>query len=98
VRTLGQVSNRNGIGARVSIALPDGRRLTRFVKTGSSYCSQSELIVTFGLEKIADPVTVEVTWPSGRTDTVPNVAVNTLVTVQEGAGGVASAPLRVTVP
>jgi hypothetical protein len=84
VQTLGTVSNRDGIGARVSIA-PGGRRQWAVVKTGSSYCSQSETPVTLGLGEATGPVRVEVRWPSGRVDAVDARADETLI-VREGSG------------
>jgi hypothetical protein len=66
-RLTGTKSNRDAIGAVVRVFTPDGQQ-TRMVKTGSSYLSQSELCLTYGLGKrtVADRVVVE--WPSGRTD------------------------------
>ncbi len=63
----GVKSNRDAIGSVVRVFTPDGAQL-RMVKTGSSYLSQSELAVTFGLgrRESADRVVIE--WPSGRTD------------------------------
>ena len=48
VRVHGVTSNRDGIGARVRV-FAGTDRLSRAVKTGSSYLSQSELPLTFGL-------------------------------------------------
>src|SRR6185436_15556210 len=59
VRTVGTTSNRDGIGARVTVTA-GGRRQWAVVKTGSSYCSQSELPLTFGLGPAAVPAKVEV--------------------------------------
>jgi enediyne biosynthesis protein E4 len=84
VRTVGTVSNRDGIGARVAVT-SGGRRQWAMVKTGSSYCSQSELPLTFGLGDAAAPVRVEVRWPSGRVDAV-DARANETVTVREGEG------------
>ncbi len=63
----GTKSNRDGIGATVRLFTPDGIQ-SRVVKTGSSYLSQSELALTFGLGKreLADRIVIE--WPSGRTE------------------------------
>jgi hypothetical protein len=63
----GTKSNRDAIGAVVRLFTADAFQM-RMVKTGSSYLSQSELAVTFGLgrRELADRVIVE--WPSGRTD------------------------------
>ena len=49
VRTVGTVSNRDGIGARVTVPRRADAEQWAVVKTGSSYCSQSEMPVTFGL-------------------------------------------------
>ena len=50
LRLIGTKSNRDAIGAVVRLSTPDGTQ-SRMVKTGSSYLSQSELTVTFGLGK-----------------------------------------------
>jgi hypothetical protein len=63
----GTKSNRDAIGAVVRVFTPDGQQM-RMVKTGSSYLSQSELALVFGVgtRNTVDRVVVE--WPSGRTD------------------------------
>jgi hypothetical protein len=63
------------------------------VKSGSSYCSQSELPLTFGLGKADKVSSVEVTWPSGRSDVVPDVNANQFITIQEGKGMIAAQPI-----
>ena len=70
-RLQGTKSNRDGIGAIVRVTTPDGTQ-SRMVKTGSSYLSQSELAVTFGLGRRdkADRVVIE--WPSGQTQEFRN--------------------------
>jgi hypothetical protein len=92
VKTVGSKSNRDGIGARVTVTPAGGAQRSAYVKSGSSYCSQSELPVTFGLGASAK-ADVEVHWPSGRVDRVAGVAANTMVTVQEEKGAVATVPL-----
>ena len=47
VKTIGTKSNRDGIGAQVTITLPDGTKQWRLVHTGSSYCSQSDTALDF---------------------------------------------------
>jgi hypothetical protein len=86
VRTVGTRSNRDGIGARVTVTLPDGRKPWAVVKTGSSYLSQSELPLTFGLGSHAKATHVEVAWPSGTTDVLTGVAANQAITIEEGKG------------
>jgi enediyne biosynthesis protein E4 len=95
VKTVGSRSNRDGIGARVTLKTAAGANLTSAVKTGSSYCSQSELPLTFGLGK-SDPakgMTLEILWPSGQKDIIPDVKPNQSITVQEGKGITAAAPI-----
>lgn len=70
----GTKSNRDGIGAVVRLTTPEGTQ-SRMVKTGSSYLSQSEPALTFGLahRDKADRIVVE--WPSGRTQDFRDVGV-----------------------
>jgi hypothetical protein len=93
VRTRGTRSNRDGIGARVTVTTPDGRRTWGLVKTGSSYCSQSELALTFGLGAQHRATRVEVAWPSGQIDVLNDLEADRLVTLEEG-GGISSDPRR----
>jgi enediyne biosynthesis protein E4 len=71
-RLQGTKSNRDGIGAMVRVATPDGTQ-SRMVKTGSSYLSQSELAVTFGLARRARADRVVIEWPSGLVQEFRNV-------------------------
>ena len=91
VRTEGTVSNRDGIGARVEVTV-DGRPLWQIVKTGSSYASQSELPVTFGLGTFIAVDALTVTWPSGSVDRVTDLEANHEVTIREGEGAVTIQP------
>lgn len=93
VRTIGSVSNRDGIGARVTVTLESGKKLWGLVKTGSSYCSQSELPLTFGLGGTASVAEIEVRWPSGRVEKIPQVHTDRSISVQEGKGLVSTSPL-----
>ncbi|PYQ24529.1 MAG: hypothetical protein DMF81_05125 [Acidobacteria bacterium] len=86
VRTVGTRSNRDGIGARVTVTPQGGARQWSLVKTGSSYCSQSELTLTFGLGPAARPARVEVAWPSGARDVVPSAPPDHMITIEEGRG------------
>ena len=69
---VGTKSNRDGIGAIVRIFTQDGTQ-SRMVKSGSSYLSQSELTVTFGLGKRDAVDRAVIDWPSGRTEEFKNV-------------------------
>ena len=92
VRTVGTASNRDGIGARVEITADGATRWQR-VKTGSSYLSQSELPLTFGLDAATTASAVRVLWPSGQVDTVGAMDAGQTITVTEGAGITGAAPI-----
>jgi hypothetical protein len=95
IKTVGTRSNRDGIGAKVTVKTNTGRRLFAMVKTGSSYLSQSELPLTFGLGKpeAGKTVSVEIVWPSGQKDTIPDVKPNQFITVKEGKGTISAQPI-----
>jgi enediyne biosynthesis protein E4 len=88
VRLVGTKSNRDAIGAKVVLKTNKGLRQFAMVKTGSSYLSQSELPLTFGLgkpeaNKIAS---LEIAWPSARKESIPNLQPNQFIIVTEGKG------------
>ena len=70
--------------------------MTRMVKGGSSYLSQSELPVTFGLGKpgSAKSLRLQIIWPSGRKDSIADVKPNQFLSIQEGKGIVTATPIR----
>ncbi len=98
IRTRGVKSNRDGIGAVVRIESAGGKQWNT-VHSGSSYCSQSDLALTFGLGKDPTVSTIEVEWPSGQKDRITNVAANQFLVVEEGKGIVSkAAPAKGTHP
>lgn len=81
----GRESNRNGIGARVTVRV--GRRArTQCVKSGSSYLSESDRRLTFGLGRAAAVDAIEILWPSGSVQTLGRTAGNQVIRVKEGNG------------
>jgi len=70
VRLRGARSNREGLGAEVTVALPDGRRILKQLDGKSGYLSQSDLPLYFGLADADHADRIEVRWPSGRTQMV----------------------------
>jgi len=82
---VGTKSNRDAIGAVVQI-FHGGSSQSRMVKSGSSYLSQSELPVTFGVAKRDIVERVVIAWPSGRTDEFKNVATGKSYECIEGQG------------
>jgi enediyne biosynthesis protein E4 len=93
IKTVGTVSNRDGIGAKITLKLPNQAKLWGMVKSGSSYCSQSELPLTFGLGKADKVASIEIVWPSGRVENIQEVSANQTLTVQEGKGIAATQPI-----
>jgi hypothetical protein len=82
---VGTKSNRDAIGAEVRIEC--GRiHQSRMVKSGSSYLSQSELPVTFGLGKRDQIDRVVIQWPSGRSEEYKNLAAGKGYHCLEGKG------------
>lgn len=88
-RCVGTKSNRDGIGAVVKIFY-NGQEQSRMVKSGSSYCSQSELPVTFGTARHDAVERAVVQWPSGRTEEFKSLATGKSYTCVEGKGVSAS--------
>ena len=84
-RLIGTASNRDAIGASVRI-FHDGTSQTRVVRSGSSYLSQSELPVTFGIGRRDRVDRVVVTWPNGRVEEFANVAAGRGYDCVEGKG------------
>ena len=82
---IGTQSNRDAIGATVRI-FHGGVTQTRVVKSGSSYLSQSELPVTFGVGKRDRIDKVVATWPNGRTEESTNVLAGRTYNWTEGKG------------
>jgi enediyne biosynthesis protein E4 len=84
-RLVGTKSNRDAIGALVRVFV-GGITQSRMVKGGSSYLSQSELPLTFGLEKRDRIDRVVIDWPSGRTEEYKNLAASRCYECTEGKG------------
>ena len=91
VRLVGTQSNRDGVGARLRLTTGT-RTQIREVKAGSSYLGQNDLRQHFGLGTNQRVDRLEVQWPSGRSDVVPNVSANQIITIREGDGIVRASP------
>jgi enediyne biosynthesis protein E4 len=87
----GTRSNRSAIGARVSVNA-GGLLQVDEVRSGSSYASQSDFRLHFGLGEAAAAESVTVRWPSGQSEEFAGVAANQLVTIREGEGIVKRSP------
>jgi hypothetical protein len=83
VGLVGTKSNRDAIGTVVRLFTPDGMQM-RMVRSGSSYLSQSELPLTFGLGGRDRAERVVVEWPSGSTEEFQNIAAGVYECVEGG--------------
>ena len=91
VKLVGTKSNRDGIGSIVRVTSSKDQQW-QMLRSGSSYLSQSELVLTFGLGKESKADSLEVQWPSGQVDKLSNISAGQTVTIQEGKGVMASRP------
>jgi hypothetical protein len=85
LRLNGTKSNRSALGAVVRIESPSGKQWNT-VHSGSSYCSQSDLALTFGLAHDKTVSSIDVTWPSGTHQQFRNVPADQFLTVDESRG------------
>jgi hypothetical protein len=91
IRTVGTKSNRDGIGARVTIVAGQRRQIQE-VRSGGSYLSQNDLRVHFGLGSATKVDRIEVRWPSGTVDKIEDASADRFLTVEEGRGIVQEPP------
>ncbi len=85
VRAVGSISNRDGIGARLTLS-GGGRVLVREVRAGSSYLGQNDLRVHFGIGAARMADRLEIRWPGGVIDVIEDIESNHILTVVEGEG------------
>jgi hypothetical protein len=85
LKLVGTKSNRDAIGARVTVAAGDLTQM-REVTAGSGYASQSMLPVHFGLDRATKIGSIDVRWPSGTVDRITDVPPNKVYSLVEGDG------------
>ncbi|NIV70729.1 MAG: CRTAC1 family protein [Phycisphaerae bacterium] len=81
----GTKSNRDGIGAKVKVYVSNSVQY-KLLKAGNSYCSQSELVLTFGLGEAKQADLVEVIWPSDHRESIRNLKSGKTYLLVEGQG------------
>ena len=79
----GHKSNRDAIGAKVKVTTPSGRTLFNHVTGSVGFLSTSDLRVHFGLGSETSAATIEIQWPSGAVQTLPKVAADQILSVEE---------------
>ncbi|PYX83809.1 MAG: CRTAC1 family protein [Acidobacteria bacterium] len=93
IKLVGTKSNHDGIGSVVRVA-SGGDKQWQMLKSGSSYLSQSELVLTFGLGGKIKADSAEIQWPSGQVDKLSDVPSGQTLTIQEGRGVISSRAYR----
>jgi hypothetical protein len=83
VNTIGTASNRDGIGANLTLTTASGLKQYAIVTTGGSYLSASDKRVHFGLGQDKSVKLLQVQWPSGKAQRLENVPADQIVTVTE---------------
>jgi hypothetical protein len=81
----GTKSNRLALNARVKVTA-GGVTQTDEIHSGGSYLSQNDLRLHFGLGTATKIDTIEIHWPSGRAETLSNLAVDRFYSLLEGKG------------
>ena len=89
IKLVGTKSNRDGIGA-IARLTAGGVTQTQMLRSGSSYLSASELILTFGLGQNSQADSLEIRWPSGQIDKLSNIPAGQTITITESKGQTAS--------
>lgn len=92
IKLVGTKSNRDGIGSDVRVTAGSDVQ-TKTLRSGSSYLSSSELVLTFGLASHTQADTIEIRWPSGQVDNLKNIAADQIITAKEKEGIAAAKPL-----
>ena len=85
VKCIGSQSNRSAIGARVRVVTGRHSQMNE-VMSGSSYLSQNDLRLHFGLGQAKQADLVEVRWPSGLLESFKNIEANHFLVLREGHG------------
>ncbi|MBV9690120.1 MAG: CRTAC1 family protein [Ktedonobacteraceae bacterium] len=78
-------SNRDAIGARVTLTAGD-RRWVKWVDPGSGYSSQSDRRLRFGLGKLTEIDDIEIRWPDGHIEHQPHLQIDRYHTLKQGEG------------
>ena len=93
IHLIGTKSNRDAIGARVTVET-DQTRATRVLMAGSGFLSQHSKELLFGLGKSQRITKVTIAWPSGLVQTLPALPLNHRVWIQEGSDALRTEPFR----
>jgi hypothetical protein len=93
IKTIGDRSNRNGIGSRIKVVSGDLTQIDE-VRSGASYISHNDLRLHFGLERRTKIDLIEIRWPSGAVTRIEGAPANRILTVKEGKGIIQQTELK----
>jgi enediyne biosynthesis protein E4 len=97
IKTVGTKSNRDGIGARVTVKVGK-RTLVDEVRSGSSYNSSSDMRLHFGLGSTTQVDLVQVRWPTGLTEEFASLKLDSINVITEGKGRPAEVAVKSAKP
>ncbi len=96
-RLTGKKSNRDAIGAAVTVETPSGRQ-TRLLQAGSGFLAQHSKELFFGLGETKGPVAASIRWPSGLVQNLRDLPVNHRIWVEEGSPPSRKEPFKTPPP
>jgi hypothetical protein len=82
-------SNRDAVGARITVTLEDGTTLSRSRRCGEGFAAQNSATLLIGIGAAAKAAEIRVDWPSGKVSTTRDTAARSLVTFTESDGAAA---------
>jgi hypothetical protein len=85
IKTVGSKKNRDAIGAQVKITAGDLKQIQE-VRSGTTYISQNDIRLHFGLGKKDRVDSIEIRWPAGKVEVIRDVPVNQSLVIEEGKG------------
>lgn len=97
VRLQGTLSNRDGIGARITLETDQGTQ-TRLINSSGGYLSSHEPVAVFGLGNSSELIGLTIEWPSGQVQTVTDLEANMAYTISEPVGDVQLPPAEQLAP
>jgi tetratricopeptide (TPR) repeat protein len=96
-RLAGKKSNRDAIGAAVTVETEAGRQ-TRWLQAGSGFLAQHSKELFFGLGETKGPVNATIRWPSGLEQTLRGLPINHRIWVEEGSPPTRTDPFKKVTP
>ena len=97
IRLRGQKSNRDAIGAAVTVEAGNHRQ-TKYLQAGSGFLSQHTKELFFGVGDVESPVRATVRWPTGLSQIFENLPVGSRIEIEEGVDKFLAKPFAASPP